>query len=280
MRKFFAFFFKYNNWLLFAGYCSIALLFMKLQQDDVLATLHNSGMEFSASINEKLMTFNSIFTLRQENDRLMRLNTNLLSRVVALETKALDERNRQKILADTTFNSSTFIMARVVDRKFSDRENMLVIDAGWRKGIKKDMTVLVPEGLVGRVTEVSENYAKVMPVIHPDFKVSVIAESSSSMGILSWNGGREFIAQIERIPISSNLKRNERIVTSDFSTFSIRGIPVGRVISITPDNLFYMVDVRLAVDFSSLTHVLIAPLKNEPEKVEIASDKNENNELP
>ena len=280
MRKFFTLLFKYNTWLLFAAYCGIAVLFMKLQQDDILEKLHTGGIEFGAAINEKLISFSSVFTLKGENDRLMRLNTDLLSRVLTLETAAVDERNRQKIVADPTFNASGFIMARVVDRKFSDRENMLVIDAGWKRGIKKDMTVLVPEGLVGRVTAVSENYARVMPVIHPDFKVCVVSDSSSSMGILSWNGGRENVAQVEHIPISSRLKVNERIVTSDFSTFSIRSIPVGRVIRITPDNLFYTVDVRLAVDFSSLTQVLVAPLKSEPEKIGIMGNTSEKKELP
>ena len=272
MRKFFTLFVEYNTWLLFVLYCSIAFLFIRLQQNDVQASLHNEGIEFSAAVNEQLMKFNSLFTLKNENERLMRVNTDLLSRVLNLETATVDERNQNKILADTTRNASGFIMARVVDRKFSDRENMLVIDAGWRKGIKKEMTVLVPEGLVGRVTSVSENYARVMPVIHPDFKVIVVADSCSSMGILSWSGGKEFIAQVEHIPISSHLKLNERLVTSDFSTFSIRGIPVGRVVRIKPDNLFYDVDVRLAVDFSTLTQVLVAPLKIEPEKIRMMSD--------
>jgi rod shape-determining protein MreC len=272
VRKFSTLFLKYNTWLLFVLYCGIALLFMRLQQDDVQAELYTGGMEFNAFINEHLMNFNSLFTLKRENERMMRVNADLLSRVLLLETKAVDERNRHKILADTTLNASGFIMARVVDRKFSDRDNMLVIDAGWRKGIKKDMTVLVPEGLVGRVTSVSEHYAKVMPVIHPDFKVIVVADSCSSMGILSWSGGREYLAQVEHIPISSRLKVGERIVTSDFSTFSVRGIPVGRVARIKPDNLFYAVDVWLAVDFSTLTQVLIAPLKPEQEKIGLTVD--------
>ncbi len=273
MRKFFTLFVEYGTLLLFVLYCSIAFLFIRLEQDDVQGTLHNGGLEFSAAINEQLMQFSSLFTLKRENERLMRVNTDLLSRVLTLETSALDERSRKKILADTTFNASGFIMARVVDRKFSDRENMLVIDAGWRKGVKKDMTVLVPEGLVGRVTAVSENYARVMPVIHPDFKVIAVADSCGSMGILSWSGGREFIAQIEHIPISSRIKLNERLVTSDFSTFSIRGIPVGRVVRMKPDNLFYDVDVRLAVDFSNLTLVLVAPLKINQEKISIMGDE-------
>ncbi|NTV05020.1 MAG: rod shape-determining protein MreC [Chlorobiaceae bacterium] len=276
MSKLFTLFFKYNNWLLFLLYCSIAFLFMRLQDHEMLAKLRTGGIEFTSVINEKLMSFSSLFTLKNENDRLMQVNTDLLSRVLSLETAAVDERNRRKILADTTVNASGFIMARIVDRKFSDRENILVIDAGWKKGIQKNMTVLVPEGLVGRVTSVSEHYARVMPVIHTDFRVSVVSDSTSNMGVLTWSEGRESIAQVEHIPISSHLKLNERIVTSDFSTFSIRGIPVGRVIRIKPDNLFYSVDVRLAVDFSSLNQVLIAPLKIEPEKIEISSDTTNN----
>ena len=272
MRKFFIFFSKYNTYLLFLIYCGISVLFMKLQNDKVLTKLHTSGLEFSAVINEKLMNLTYLFSLNKENERLMLVNTDLLTRVLNVETAAVDERNHRKILADTTFNPSGYIMARVVDRKFSVRENMLLINAGWKNGIQKDMTVLVPEGLVGRVTFVSEHYAKVMPVINTDFKVSVVSDSSNCMGLLSWNGGKEFIAQVEHIPISSHLKLNEKMVTSDFSTFSIRGISVGRVVRITPDKLFYTVDVRLAVDFSSLTQVLIAPLKIEPEKLKITTD--------
>ena len=192
--------------------------------------------------------------------------------MLSSETTALDERTRQKILADTTLKASKFIMARVVYRKFSDRDNMLLINAGRSDGIKKEMTVLTPEGLVGRVSTVSEHFAKVMPLINSDFKVSVVSSESNSMGLLSWNGGNESIAQVEHIPISSKLKLHEQIVTSDFSTFAIRGIPVGKVVRIQPDKLFYTVEVRLAVDFSSLTHVLIAPLKTEAEKVEMIGE--------
>ena len=280
MRKFFILFSKYNTYLLFVIYCSISVLFMKLQNDNVLTKLRTSGLEFSAVINEKLMSLTYLFTLNKENERLMRVNTYLLTKVLNFETAAVDERNRRKILNDTTFNPSGYIIARVVDRKFSDHDNMLLINAGWKNGIQKDMTVLVPEGLVGRVTSVSEHFAKVMPVINTDFKVSVVSDSSNCMGLLSWSGGKEFIAQVEHIPISSHLKLNERMVTSDFSTFSVRGIPVGRVVRIKPDKLFYTVDVWLAVDFSSLTQVLIAPLKIEPEKVKITTDSTLNEQFP
>ncbi len=280
MRKFFTLFFKYNSYVLLVVYCSIASLFIKLQNDDAFSNLHTSALEFSAAVNEKLMSISYVLNLDKENELLMRVNRDLLIRVLNLETSTVDDKNRRKIMSDSTFNASGFTMARVVDRKFSDRENMLVINVGWKNGIKKDMTVLVPEGLVGRVISVSEHYAKVMPVIHTDFKVSVVSDSSGNMGILSWIGGREAIAQVDHIPISSHLKLNERMVTSDFSTFSIRGIPVGRVVRIKPDKLFYAIDILLAVDFSSLSQVLVAPLKIEPEKVDITSESTMNEQLP
>jgi rod shape-determining protein MreC len=272
VQKFFNLFFKYNTYLLFVVYCCISFLFIKFQDDDLLTKLRNNGMEISAYINDTMMSYSYVLNLKEENDRLMRINTELISKVLSSETTALDERTRQKILADTTLKASKFIMARVVYRKFSDRDNMLLINAGRSDGIKKEMTVLTPEGLVGRVSTVSEHFAKVMPLINSDFKVSVVSSESNSMGLLSWNGGNESIAQVEHIPISSKLKLHEQIVTSDFSTFAIRGIPVGKVVRIQPDKLFYTVEVRLAVDFSSLTHVLIAPLKTEAEKVEMIGE--------
>ncbi len=280
MQKFFNLFFKYNTYLLFVVYCCISFLFIKFQDDDLLTKLRNNGMEISAYINDTMMSYSYVLNLKEENDRLMRINTELISKVLSSETTALDERTRQKILADTTLKASKFIMARVVYRKFSDRDNMLLINAGRSDGIKKDMTVLTPEGLVGRVSTVSEHFAKVMPVINSDFKVSVVSSESNSMGLLSWNGGNESIAQVEHIPISSKLKLHEQIVTSDFSTFAIRGIPVGKVVRIQPDKLFYTVEVRLAVDFSSLTHVLIAPLKIETEKIEMIRENTSGETFP
>jgi len=280
VRKLFTLFFKYNALLLFLLYCSVALLFIKLQNDNTFIKLHTSGVEFSAAVNEKLVNFTWLLNVREENERLMRVNRDLLVQLLNIETSAGDERNRRKILTDSTFNASGFTMARVVDRKFSERENMLVINAGWSNGIKRDMTVLVPEGLVGRVTAVSEHYAKVMPLIHTDFKVSVVSDSTNSMGILSWNGGSESLAQLEHIPLSSHIKLHERIVTSDFSTFSIRGLPVGRVVRIKPDKLFYSIDVQLGVDFSSLTQVLVAPLKIEPEKDALINDSTLIEQIP
>ncbi|NTW57183.1 MAG: rod shape-determining protein MreC [Chlorobiaceae bacterium] len=269
MKKYFSFFIKHNTYLLFVLYCAISVLFIRLQGEDTLNALRSGSIEISAFFSEKVTGIGEFFRMHDENERLMKINATLVSKVISLESAFNDAANRKKILADTTISASKYIMAKVVGRKFSDRENMLLIDAGRNQGIRPNMTVLTPEGLVGRITYVSAHYSKVLPLIHNDFKVIVTSNTTNTMGILSWSGGREDIAQLEHIPISSPVKINELMSTSDFSTFSTPGIPVGRVISLKPDKLFYDAQVKLAVDFSTLTHVLVAPLRIEPEKIQV-----------
>jgi len=89
------------------------------------------------------------------------------------------------------------------------------------------------------------------------------------MGVLAWKGGREDMATVDHVPISSSLKLGEEMLTTSFSTFAVPGLPVGRVVSITQGVLFSTVTIRLAVDFSSLNHVIVVPLNRDPEKLRL-----------
>jgi rod shape-determining protein MreC len=263
VQKFLSFLVKHNAYLLLLLYSGIALLLIRFEQDNLLTKIREWAVEFNASVNDRIVSYGYLLNLREENDRLLRVNAELLARSLYNDMQLRRENARNSMLADSSFDRSGYVITRVINRKFSLRENMLVIDAGRNRGIRPDMAVLTPEGLVGRVVSVTDSYAVVMPLIHTDFKVSVISSGSNALGILSWNGGAEHLASIEHVPISSPLKKGEMMLTTDFSTFSPAGIPVGRIISIKPDKLFYVIDIRLAVDFSTLTHVLVAPAKRD-----------------
>jgi len=269
VQKFISFLVRHNVYLLLLLYCSIALLAVRFERDNLASRISGSAKEIEASINERIMSYGYLLNLRKENERLMRLNTELLSQSLRNERLLSDAKARSALLADSSFDTAGYVVARVIDRKFSARENMLMINAGKNQGIRPDMAVLTPKGLVGRVVSVTERYAAIMPLIHTDFKVSVISSESNAMGILAWNGGAEHLASIEHVPISSPLKQGEEILTTDFSTFSPGGIPVGRVVRIRPDKLFYTIDIRLAVDFSTLSYVLVAPAKKDQEKLDL-----------
>ncbi|NTW52210.1 MAG: rod shape-determining protein MreC [Chlorobiaceae bacterium] len=260
---------KYTAYLYFLLYCGISIMLMQLQRKETLDAIKERGLSMNASIAEQISSFTGIISLRQENEQLLLQNARLFSQLMHQQQVLGDARSIQAASAGAPAWARQFRIARVVDRRFSATDNMLVIDAGSSQGITRDMTVLTPDGLVGRVTDVSRNYARILPLINNDFMVSVVSDSSRTLGLLSWQNGDERIAHMEHVPVSSSLKVGEQVTTSDYSTFAIRGIPIGRVVRISKDKLFCNIDIRLAVDFSSLSYVIVSPAKPSREKIEI-----------
>ncbi|MBN1928482.1 MAG: rod shape-determining protein MreC [Chlorobiaceae bacterium] len=269
MTSFFRFIARHTAYFYFLLYCSISIMLMQLQRKETLDAIRERGLAANAAIAEQLSGFRSIFSLKQDNERLFLQNARLVSKLRHQELAMRDASAIRSLIDHRTDGMNRFTIARVVDRRFSATDNMLIIDAGRNRGIAKNMTVLTPDGLVGRVIEVSRNYAKVLPVINRNFMVSVLTDSTRTNGLLSWRNGNEGIAQLEHVPVSSTLLVGEGVSTSDFSTFACRGIPVGRIARISKDKLFYNVDIRLAVDFSALSHVMICPDKPTMEKIEL-----------
>lgn len=269
MTRFIQFIARHTAYIYFILYCGISILLMQMQKKENLDTIRMNGLALNAGIARQLSDAGDLFGMRRENERLLLQNARLFSQVMRQEIALGDAADRNEMLSRTPAWAGGFRTARVVDRRFSQTDNILIIDAGRNQGIAKDMPVLTPDGLVGRVTEVSGNYAKVMPVINNDFKVSAVADSSGTMGVIAWKGGNERIAQFEHVPLSSKLKVGETLRTSGFSTFALRGVPIGRVARIRKDKLFYNVDVWLSVDFSALSWVLVSPAKPLREKVQL-----------
>ncbi|UZJ38260.1 MULTISPECIES: rod shape-determining protein MreC [unclassified Prosthecochloris] len=272
MPKLFKFFSNNNAYLLLLFYCSIAGLLIRFEDDYSLKSLLSRGTELRATLSKGLNDVSLYVNLKKENEKLTLQNSALLADVIVKGNALRDTAsiNRAAYFMDDT--PVHLVPARVVERRFDTSENVLIINVGNKQGIEKDMAVLTPDGLVGRVVQVSRNYAKVMPVIHSEFSVSVVSDSSKTHGILRWNGEQEQIAQIHYVPLSSSMYNGEKIYTADFSTFALQGIPVGKVIEVVPEKQFYRIDIELGVNFSTLTHVMVAEKTVDSEKVELMRD--------
>jgi rod shape-determining protein MreC len=269
VSSFFRFIAKHTAYLYFLLYCSISIMLMQLQRKETLDAIRERGLSINAAVSKQFTDATAIFTQERDNERLFLQNARLFAQLARQQTALRDASDQQTIVANAPPWSGPFKVARVVDRRFSATDNMLIIDAGSSQGVSKEMAVLTPDGLVGHVIEVSANYAKVMPVINQNFMVSVVSDSTRANGLLSWRNGHERLAKMEHVPVSSPLLVGERVTTSGFSTFATRGIPVGQIVRISKDKLFYNVDVRLAVDFSSLSWVLVSMAKPSMEKIEL-----------
>ncbi|MGX1670550.1 rod shape-determining protein MreC [Streptomyces sp. NPDC055400] len=130
----------------------------------------------------------------------------------------------------------------------------VTIDAGADDGLKRDMTVLNGDGLVGRVTTVGPNTATVLLANDPDFTVGTRMERTDELGFASGQGDRPLRVQL--LNGKAKIKKGDRLVTfgSEADKPFVPGVPVGRVVRVDPagGDLTRTVYVQPYVGFTKL----------------------------
>ncbi|MFI0163780.1 rod shape-determining protein MreC [Streptomyces sp. NPDC017095] len=110
----------------------------------------------------------------------------------------------------------------------------ITIDAGADDGIRRDMTVLNADGLVGRVTTVGPGTSTVLLANDPDFTVGTRMEGSDELGFASGQGDRPL--RVELLNGKAEVKKGDRLVTfgSQADKPFVPGVPVGVVSRVDP----------------------------------------------
>ncbi|OKJ41465.1 rod shape-determining protein MreC [Streptomyces sp. CB01580] len=130
----------------------------------------------------------------------------------------------------------------------------VTIDAGSRDGIRRDMTVINGDGLVGRVTTVGPETATVLLANDPDFTVGTRMEKTDELGFATGQGSRPLSVQF--LNGKAKVKKGDRLVTFGSSKGKpfVPGVPVGEVVRVDPSGggLTRTVYVRPYVGFTKL----------------------------
>ncbi|MFC9096499.1 rod shape-determining protein MreC [Streptomyces sp. NPDC057072] len=110
----------------------------------------------------------------------------------------------------------------------------VTIDVGANDGIKRDMTVLNGDGLVGRVTTVGPSTSTVLLANDPDFTVGTRMEGSDELGFASGQGDRPLRVQL--LNGKADVKKGDRLITfgSEADKPFVPGVPVGVVSRVDP----------------------------------------------
>jgi rod shape-determining protein MreC len=152
--------------------------------------------------------------------------------------------------------------AKVVNSTVNNPVNYITIHRGSANGLKPNMGVISPSGVVGIVRSVSENYAVVLSLLSKGrtFGTSARLSHSKEMGMVRWYGGESGYALMEDVPKSVRLVRGDTVVTSGYSALFPENIPIGYVESYSlPDksSTSYSIRIRLATNFNNLQYVYV-----------------------
>lgn len=197
------------------------------------------------------------FGLKAENDRLAAENAMLRAQV---EASYISFSDREFEVNDTIYlQRYSYTEARVIKNSWSQQNNYIMVGKGSAHGLEPDMAVISPDGIVGVVMSVSDNFATIMPVLHSDSRNSVRVKRTGISGSLVWDGLDYRYAQVVDVPTTHQFEVGDTIVTSGLAGDFPEGIAVGYVESAEAlsGSGFYTVNIRLATDFNKLDHVYI-----------------------
>ncbi len=166
--------------------------------------------------------------------------------------------------------------AKVVNNFLNGQDNYITIHRGSNQGIPKhtEWGVISPQGIVGRIISVGDNFSVVMSALHRQFKVYCMIRKGADVqtGIVSWDGVDPRLLTLINIPKSLPVAAGDTVLTSNVSDIYPPGIVVGTVASVIDDKSsnFYTIKIKTATNFSSIQYVyLIEDLqKEEQQKLE------------
>ncbi|MDI6801724.1 MAG: rod shape-determining protein MreC [Thermodesulfovibrionales bacterium] len=115
--------------------------------------------------------------------------------------------------------------AKVIARGYDKLLNIVIMDKGKNNGVKKDMAVMSPAGLVGKVYSVKDDFSEVLLLKDPNFSVAVRLQNSRREGIISGTGHNYCL--LKYVPPEESVVKGELVITSGLDGVFPQGLPVG-----------------------------------------------------
>ncbi len=171
--------------------------------------------------------------VRQHDRDLQYQIDQLRLREASLAEDARQGQRLQRLLSFKQQYIGKTVAAEVVGTGGGDQSRVLVINKGSDDGLKPDMAVITPDGIVGKIRDVFASSAQVLLLNDPGSGAGVLLTSTRSRGVLrGTTGGR---LQIGNLLPDDRIKPGEVVISSGGDRVFPRGLPVGTVESIRPD---------------------------------------------
>lgn len=257
MREFFySLFQSFKSYLILIILIIISFFLMSLSESESTQKLRALALSTFSRVSGVFGYVNFITDLRSDNEELRRRNAELMLENNQLREFGLENSELREMLAFQDTSSYELIASEVISKSYLADQVNFTINKGTKDSVKPGMPVISHNGLLGIVYTTTENYSIVRTYKNVNLKIIVKLLNSGTPGILKWNG-TELIMQ--GIPKTLQLKKGERIITSEISSLIGINLPVGEVVKIlNPESgLFNDILIEPYVDLNSTLNVFV-----------------------
>jgi rod shape-determining protein MreC len=181
------------------------------------------------------------------------------SQTYLLEETRLENQRLRELLSYTRTTPSTEIIGRVIGINPSPHFLSFRMDRGEKDGVRVDMPVVTPAGIVGRVVRTVAHASDSMLVSDPRSHVAAVVQRSRVRATVVGSGGGKLLS-VTNVLRADDVVDGDIVVTSGTDGIFPSGLMVGTIRNLQRGTgMFLNADVELSADLKRLEEVLILP---------------------
>jgi rod shape-determining protein MreC len=222
----------------------------------MVAEVQRVGATATAAVGDLWTGYFELRGLRGENERLKHELGQ--TRIALQQERALAQRSRnlEQLLDLRSRLAVQTTAADVIAAAATPEFRTVTIGKGTQAGLRPDMAVISPAGVVGRIIVPSAHAAKVQLLIDLNAAAGALIERSRAQGVVVGTGTGTL--RLDFVSGSAEIRTGDTVITSGIDGIYPKGFVIGRVEKVERSGGSYgAVTVRPAVDFSMLEEVLI-----------------------
>jgi rod shape-determining protein MreC len=230
----------------------------------VFSEVQRGASSLIGSVRTSWDDYLALQQVRRDNEQLRRELAQLQIRLQQERALAQRTRTLEDLLGLRTQAPLETVAAGVIAGSASPDFRTITIDKGTADGLRADMAVIAPVGVVGRVITPTPRASKVQLLIDRNAAAGALIERSRAQGVVEGTGGE---LRMNYVSGTADVQVGDTVVTSGIDGIYPKGFVIGQIESVERGGGgFSSIVLRPAVDFSSLEEVLVVltpPVKEE-----------------
>ena len=202
-------------------------------------------------------TYGDWKSVRSENNVLRQEAERLRLQVLQSEETRQENARLRRLLELHERLPLSALAGEVVGREEDGWVRALTVNRGRGNGVTRQIPVIVPEGLVGRVLQVRAGASVIQLINDPASTVGGVIQRTRTPGLVE--GHTEGSVRLKFMARGAQVEVGDLVVTSGVGNLFPKGLPIGRVVAIQDKGsaLFHFAVLAPAVDFARVEEVLL-----------------------
>jgi rod shape-determining protein MreC len=206
---------------------------------------------------------------RTENARLQKELDQLRMRNRELESQAAEGQRLAGLLNFRTAHpEASMLAAEVIGASADPTSHTLFINRGERDHVRRNLAVITPEGVVGKIVEVFPTSSQVLLINDKESGVGALLAGTRTHGVVKGSGDPN--PRMDYVVNDEKVQAGDKILTSGEDHIFPKDLPIGTVERAKPASPFQIISIEPAARLDRLEDVLVLLTQQEltPKKTE------------